>query len=123
MRTNAGTNMDTSMSHLKSIALRAGLAVIAMVVCSTAAAQGYPNRPIRIVVPYPAGGATDQMARIIQQPLSEILGQPIIIDNTAGAGGGDWHRCRRQGCAGWLYARLRQRRAQLNGPGDQEDAV
>ncbi len=62
----------------------------AIVLCSmlgTALAQGYPNRPIRIVVPYPAGGATDQMARIIQQPLSEILGQPIIIENKAGAGG------------------------------------
>ena len=55
--------------------------------CSTAPAQGFPNRPIRIVVPYPAGGATDQMARIIQQPLAEILGQPVIIDNKAGAGG------------------------------------
>ena len=52
-----------------------------------ACGQAYPNRPIRIVVPYPAGGATDQMARIIQQPLAEMLGQPIIIDNKAGAGG------------------------------------
>ncbi|MBL8382644.1 MAG: tripartite tricarboxylate transporter substrate binding protein [Burkholderiales bacterium] len=52
-----------------------------------ALAQGYPNRPIRIVVPYPAGGATDQMARIIQPALAELLGQPIIIDNRAGAAG------------------------------------
>ncbi len=86
-KTSRGTNMGTSMNHLKWTALRAGMAAIVMTVCSTAAAQGYPNRPIRIVVPYPAGGATDQMARIIQQPLSEILGQPIIIDNKAGAGG------------------------------------
>jgi tripartite-type tricarboxylate transporter receptor subunit TctC len=40
-----------------------------------------------VVVPYPAGGATDQMARIIQAPLSENLGQPVVIDNRAGAGG------------------------------------
>ena len=61
--------------------------VLALGVAQTALAQAFPNRPIRIVVPYPAGGATDQMARIIQQPLSEILGQPVIIDNKAGAGG------------------------------------
>ncbi|PZO20415.1 MAG: tripartite tricarboxylate transporter substrate binding protein [Burkholderiales bacterium] len=50
-------------------------------------AQAYPSRPIRLVVPYPAGGSTDQLARAIQQPLAEILGQPIIVDNRAGAGG------------------------------------
>ncbi len=66
---------------------RAALGMLAMTIAGVAFAQGYPNRPIRIVVPYPAGGATDQMARIIQQPLSEILGQPVIIDNKAGAGG------------------------------------
>ena len=63
------------------------LPVLALAACGVAMAQGYPNRPIRIVVPYPAGGATDQMARIIQQPLAEILGTTIIIDNRAGAGG------------------------------------
>ena len=49
--------------------------------------QGYPTRPIRLVVPYPAGGSTDQLARAIQQPLAELLGQPVIVDNRAGAGG------------------------------------
>jgi tripartite-type tricarboxylate transporter receptor subunit TctC len=63
------------------------LPALAFAACGVAMAQGYPNRPIRIVVPYPAGGATDQMARIIQQPLAEILGTTIIIDNRAGAGG------------------------------------
>jgi tripartite-type tricarboxylate transporter receptor subunit TctC len=52
-----------------------------------ALAQSFPSRPIRLVVPYPAGGSTDQLARAIQQPLAEILGQPIVIDNRAGAGG------------------------------------
>ncbi len=66
---------------------RTVVALVATMLAGAALAQAYPNRPIRIVVPYPAGGATDQMARIIQQPLSEILGQPIIIDNKAGAGG------------------------------------
>ena len=67
--------------------LRGFVAVLACALSGAASAQGYPNRPIRIVVPYPAGGATDQMARIIQQPLAELLGQTIIIDNKAGAGG------------------------------------
>lgn len=55
-----------------------------------ALAQGsdpYPNKPIRMVVPYPAGGTTDQLARAIAQPMRDILGQPVIIDNRAGAGG------------------------------------
>ena len=63
------------------------VALMALAAVSAAHAQSFPNRPIRIVVPYPAGGATDQMARIVQQPLQEILGQPVIIDNRAGAAG------------------------------------
>lgn len=54
------------------------------------AAQGndpYPNKPIRLVVPYPAGGTTDQVARAIAQPMRDILGQPVIIENKPGAGG------------------------------------
>ncbi|MFO1218738.1 MAG: tripartite tricarboxylate transporter substrate binding protein [Burkholderiaceae bacterium] len=47
----------------------------------------YPSRPIRIVVPYPAGGTTDQLARAIQQPLQELLGQTIVVENKPGAGG------------------------------------
>lgn len=50
-------------------------------------AQAYPSRPIRVVVPYPAGGSTDQLARAIQLPMQELLGQPVVIDNRAGAGG------------------------------------
>ena len=54
---------------------------------SAHAQDAYPSKPIRIVVPYPAGGTTDQLARAIQQPLQELLGQPVIVDNKAGAGG------------------------------------
>lgn len=50
-------------------------------------AQVYPSRPIRVVVPYPAGGSTDQLARAIQLPMQELLGQPVVIDNRSGAGG------------------------------------
>jgi tripartite-type tricarboxylate transporter receptor subunit TctC len=53
----------------------------------TALAQSYPTRPVRIVVPFPAGQATDTIARLIGQSLSERLGQPFIIENRTGAGG------------------------------------
>lgn len=47
----------------------------------------YPNKPIKFIVPYPPGGGTDVIARIVQEPLSTNLGQQIIIDNRGGAGG------------------------------------
>ena len=74
--------MMKSLCRWKKVVLCA-----AMLTAGSVLAQGYPNRPIRIVVPYPAGGATDQMARTIQGPMQEILGAPVIIDNKAGAAG------------------------------------
>src|SRR5205814_1715169 len=50
------------------------------------AAETYPNRPIRIVVPFGPGGFTDVVARILQKELGAALGQPIVIENKAGAG-------------------------------------
>jgi tripartite-type tricarboxylate transporter receptor subunit TctC len=52
-----------------------------------ACAQGYPTKPIRIIVPYPAGGTSDILARSIGQKLSESLGQPVIVENKPGANG------------------------------------
>jgi len=61
---------------------------VSLGLASAALAQGsYPNKPIRLVVPYPAGGATDVAARILQPRLQEALGQPIIVENRPGAGG------------------------------------
>ena len=51
------------------------------------AAQGYPNRPVRIVVGFTAGGPTDAIARIVAQRLSDSLGQQFVVENMAGAGG------------------------------------
>ena len=50
-------------------------------------AQGFPSKPIRLVVPYPAGGATDTAARTVAQKLTEALAQQVVVDNRAGAGG------------------------------------
>jgi tripartite-type tricarboxylate transporter receptor subunit TctC len=52
-----------------------------------AKAQAYPSRPVRIIVPYPPGGGTDIIARLIGQRLSERLGQQFVIENRLGAGG------------------------------------
>jgi tripartite-type tricarboxylate transporter receptor subunit TctC len=65
----------------------AGLGALLGALPSAHAQETFPNKPIRIVVPYPAGGTTDQLARAIAQPLQELLGQPVVIDNKAGAGG------------------------------------
>jgi tripartite-type tricarboxylate transporter receptor subunit TctC len=64
-----------------ALLLAAGLAV------SLAHAQQYPTRPLRMIVPYPPGASVDFTARLMGQKLGEALGQPVVIDNRAGAGG------------------------------------
>lgn len=66
----------------------AQLVISAMIALSTTAiAQDYPNKPIKIVVPFPAGQASDTISRIVGERLSKSLGQPVLIDNRPGAGG------------------------------------
>jgi tripartite-type tricarboxylate transporter receptor subunit TctC len=62
-------------------------AVLLFFAAAVQAQQGYPAQPIKLIVPWPPGGGVDTSARIISQPLSERLGQSIVIDNRPGAGG------------------------------------
>lgn len=64
-----------------------GLAALSAVCASVAMAQTYPAKPVRMVVPFPAGGATDIVGRLIAQKLSEAWRQQVFVDNRAGAGG------------------------------------
>ena len=52
------------------------------------AAQDYPNKPVRVIVPYAAGGNADIWARVLSQKLSDALKQPFVVENKAGANGG-----------------------------------
>jgi len=67
---------------------QATISILAMVATvSTAIADGYPTKPITLVVPFAAGGPNDVLARLVSDHISRTLGQPIVIENTAGAGG------------------------------------
>jgi len=61
--------------------------LLALGIAAGAAAQDYPGKPIRMIVPYPPAGGTDIVARIVNEPLGTLLGQPIIVDNKGGAAG------------------------------------
>ncbi len=69
--------------HQAKLILMAG----ALLASSAVAAQGFPNKPVRIIVPFSAGGATDIVTRVVAQKLTEIWGQTLVVDNRAGAGG------------------------------------
>ncbi len=63
------------------------LATLALLMPAPALAQTWPDHAIRLVVPFPAGGPTDIIARVVGQAMTEALGQPVVIDNRGGAGG------------------------------------
>jgi tripartite-type tricarboxylate transporter receptor subunit TctC len=71
--------------------MKARLCVVAVALSlaaiETASAQAYPSRPITMVVPYPAGGPSDTLGRILAEAMRTFLGQPVVIENVSGAGG------------------------------------
>jgi tripartite-type tricarboxylate transporter receptor subunit TctC len=76
------TRMNCTTRRLACLALLAATSL-----AGPALAQGWPNKPIRIVVPYPPGGSSDIIARAISQPLSDALKQPVVVENKPGANG------------------------------------
>jgi tripartite-type tricarboxylate transporter receptor subunit TctC len=82
--------MPTSRRTERPIGRRGfgALAAAAALASGHAAAQAFPTRPIRLIMPFPAGGAPDIMARAISGRMAELLGQPVVVDNKPGAAGG-----------------------------------
>ena len=62
-------------------------AVIFLALVSAAGAQEFPSRPVRLIVPFPAGGSADLLGRALAKKMSEGLGQQVVVENRAGAGG------------------------------------
>jgi tripartite-type tricarboxylate transporter receptor subunit TctC len=83
---------DFAMLNFKASVVKAAVVVLAAIISDAAAAQGdpaanFPNKPIRLIVGFAAGGGNDLFARLVGQKLSENIGQPVIIENKPGAGG------------------------------------
>ena len=83
---------------MNPVACRATLGLWALVFAGTASVvnaqprdetlpAGWPSKPVRMIVPFPAGGGTDILARLMAQKMSEVIGQPVVVDNRGGAGG------------------------------------
>ena len=70
-----------------TVLCRTLVAVFALFAASAAQAQTYPDRPIRLIAPFPAGGLADVLARAVGDEMNKTLGQPVIVENRAGAGG------------------------------------
>lgn len=75
--------LNTKLAKLAAAALCA----FGLLAGSAALAQNYPSKPIRMIVPFPAGGTTDVVARIVAQRMTESMGQPVLVENRGGAGG------------------------------------
>src|SRR5581483_2566630 len=92
-RVHAACGARDRLTGRKGVAMSIGpfsatiaAAALALACAATATAQQYPLRPVRLVVPYPAGGPTDFTGRIVGQKLGALVGQQIVVDNRPGAG-------------------------------------
>jgi tripartite-type tricarboxylate transporter receptor subunit TctC len=79
----SGVTMNKFSKFVIASAIAAGLGLAA----SLASAQNFPTKPIRVIVPFAPGGSTDIIARLVTQRMSQELGQPMVVENKAGAGG------------------------------------
>jgi tripartite-type tricarboxylate transporter receptor subunit TctC len=75
------------MNILLSVLKRAAVPAILIASIASANAQQYPNRPIRVISPYPAGSASDTVTRVVMEQVSQLIGQPVVIEMKPGAGG------------------------------------
>lgn len=73
---------------MKALIRKALSLLLGLTIAGAACADAYPSRPVTLLVPYPAGGVSDVIARAINTSLGKALGQPVIVDNLGGAGGG-----------------------------------
>src|SRR5258706_4287559 len=76
---------DNMIAILKQATILALLSLFAL--APTATAQAFPDHFLKLVVPFPPGGATDVLGRLLAKKMSDILGQPIVVENHGGAGG------------------------------------
>ena len=74
-------------SFVMRMTVRLAVAAATLSLAATAHAQDYPKRPISMIVPFAAGGTSDVIARVVAEEMAKSLGQPIVIENVAGAGG------------------------------------
>jgi tripartite-type tricarboxylate transporter receptor subunit TctC len=81
-------NEEGMMNSWNSVRILIAIALLAVAIDAGAQATGnYPSRPVRMIVPFAPGGASDAVARVIQPPMQELLKEPVVIDNRAGADG------------------------------------
>ena len=72
---------------MRRLIIGMALAMATLAALGPAGAQSYPTKPIRVIVPFVAGGAVDMLARLVSAKMSDSIGQPVIVENRAGAAG------------------------------------